>query len=148
MLSTTSLHFQQPLNLPVLYFPLIYSQFLQLFPSKMAMTTGGIVAVVIICILYFGFLFTASALIIKNKMRFRRNKKRLLAASEYQALQSDIELEEQPGPKKDDNNMIPQLPTDDDGGEDLKGKPKLEFEGNPLHQLDGNDTEVQKQTAL
>ena len=32
-----------------------------------------------------------------------------------------------------------QLPTDDKGGEDLKGMAKLEFEGNPVYQLDNHD---------
>ncbi|ORX92791.1 hypothetical protein BCR34DRAFT_250151 [Clohesyomyces aquaticus] len=98
--------------------------------------TGAIVGIVALA-LYVLFVVTVAALIAKNKILRRRRQKHAIQEMGYKSLGSQIELvDREAGP---DDNVIPQLPTDGEGGEDLEGKPKLEVEGNPLHHLEGTE---------
>ncbi|KAF2463093.1 uncharacterized protein BDR25DRAFT_320278 [Lindgomyces ingoldianus] len=100
-------------------------------------STGGAIAGIVIGSLYILFLVTVLTLIVKNKIQKRRRQKHVLQQAGYKTLGSQIELTAQS--PNDEGSGIAQLPTNDEGGEDLTGKPKLEVEGEPIHQLHSNE---------
>lgn len=102
----------------------------------MAVNRTARIVLVVLFALYCLFLVTVVILIIRNKIQKRRRQKKLVIDAGYKNLGSDVELAHV---STSENAGVQQLPTNDEGGEDLAGKPKLEFEGNPVYQLDGHD---------
>ncbi|KAF2870412.1 hypothetical protein BDV95DRAFT_608408 [Massariosphaeria phaeospora] len=115
------------------------------------MAESRFIAAIVVASLYVLFQTTVVALIIWNKLRSRRGQKKLALASGYKSLDSDIELAPASAYEssisntdttphvKDVRDSIAQLPTGEDGEEDLTGRPRLEFEGNPVYQLENNE---------
>lgn len=91
----------------------------------MATSKAGIAAVAIVISPFF---IIIAILIIKNRLRLRRNNKYTKTSGD-----SDVELAQAPNV-----GGVPQLPTDDDGGEYL-GRTRLEYGGHPVHQLEGTE---------
>ncbi|KAF2116996.1 hypothetical protein BDV96DRAFT_17048 [Lophiotrema nucula] len=103
------------------------------------LTGAGAIVGFVILGLYVLFQITVVVLILCNKLRMRRNRKGAAPSVGYSSLDSDIELGHRSKAPSSDHKDIPQLPTDEEGGEDLSGKPKLQLEGTPVYQLDDND---------
>ena len=103
--------------------------------TSSAVKTWMIVVIVIVLLVVIGGgVFTA---VVLCRIR-RRNARQRNASAYYGAKSHDVEMTP-PTYSAPNSNQVAQLPTNDEGGEDLKGNPKLEFEGNPVYQLENHD---------